>query len=167
ACLTRYEAWPVTAAALAAAALARWRRGESLVEATRAIARVAVYPALAIISFTIFSRVVIGAWFVSGGFFVPENKALGDAALAAREIGWGAQMLSGPILTWVGGVGIAIVVLRSAKAFALRSDAETVRSAEAFALRSDAAGARRAEALIAASLLATAAIPWAAFYRGH
>jgi len=167
ACLTRYEAWPVTAAALAAAALARWRRGESLAEATRAVARVAVHPALAIVSFTIFSRVVIGAWFVSGGFFVPENKALGDAALAAREIGWGAQMLSGPILTWVGGVGIAIVVLRSAKAFALRSDAETVRSAEAFALRSDAAGARRAEALIAASLLATAAIPWAAFYRGH
>ncbi|HKB10580.1 MAG TPA: phospholipid carrier-dependent glycosyltransferase [Vicinamibacterales bacterium] len=163
ACLTRYEAWPVTATALAAAAWLRWRRGDSLPESVRETARIACYPAIAIVGFAVFSRVVIGTWFVANGFFVPENKALGDAALAAKEIGWGVRMLSGPMLTWIGGIGIAIaagaalVPDRAAEAVSFRS--VRLRSPHAVALRPDAA--------IAASLLATAAIPWAAFYRGH
>jgi len=60
ACLTRYEAWPVTACALAAALWARWRGGESLRTAGRAIAQIALYPAVAILGFAIFSRVVQG-----------------------------------------------------------------------------------------------------------
>ena len=151
ACLTRYEAWPVTATALTAGALVRWRGGEPLADAVRGIARVAAYPAVAIVGFSIFSRVVIGEWFVSGGFFVPENKALGDAWLAAKEIGWGAQMLSGPALTWIGGIGIVVAVIGSG-----------------IALRRENPGELRiAEALMAVSPLAMAAIPWAAFYRGH
>ena len=151
ACLTRYEAWPVTATALTAGALVRWRGGEPLADAVRGIARVAAYPAVAIVGFSIFSRVVIGEWFVSGGFFVPENKALGDAWLAVKEIGWGAQMLSGPALTWIGGIGIVVAVIGSG-----------------IALRRENPGELRiAEALMAVSPLAMAAIPWAAFYRGH
>ena len=33
-----------------------------------------------------FSRVVVGAWFVGSDFFVPENKAIGDPLMAAKEI---------------------------------------------------------------------------------
>jgi hypothetical protein len=160
ACLTRYEAWPVTATALAAAVWVRWRDGEPLEESSRAVARVALCPAVAIVGFAIFSRVVIGAWFVSSGFFVPENKALGDAVLAAKEIGWGAQMLSGPMLTWLGAIGIGLAMIggalagRPATAGPLRR-----RSADAFALRG--------EALLVVPLLSMAAIAWAAFYRGH
>ena len=151
ACLTRYEAWPVMATALTAAGWVRWRAGEPLVDAVRGIARIALYPTVAIVGFSIFSRVVIGEWFVSGGFFVPENKALGDAWLAAKEIAWGAQRLSGPALTWIGGIGLVVAVVASV-----------------VALRRTHPGRRwTADALIAISPLAMAAIPWAAFYRGH
>jgi hypothetical protein len=153
ACLTRYEAWPVTAAALAAAAWTRWRRGQPLQTARREVGVIALYPAVAIAGFAIFSRVVIGQWFVGGDFFVPENKALGDAMLAAKEIGWGTVMLSGEALTWIGGAGLVIAL-----AWGL---AGAGRSADAVALR--VCG----PALIAVSLLTMAAVPWAAFYRGH
>jgi len=143
ACLTRYEAWPVTIAALAAAGWARWRRGQPATAAMRDVSTIAVYPAVAILAFAIFSRVVIGEWFVASGFFVPENKALGDPMLAAAEIGWGSRMLSGAALTWVGGAGAAVAVVIGL------------------------VNRRRADALIALSLLAMAAIPWAAFVKGH
>jgi hypothetical protein len=143
ACLTRYEAWPVTVSALIAAAWTRWRRGQPLASALRAASAVAVYPAVAIVVFAIFSRVVVGAWFVGSDFFVPENKALGDPMTAAAEIGWGAQMLSTHALTWIGGAGIALAVL-----VGLVSRA-------------------RAGALTVLALLGMAAIPWAAFLNGH
>src|SRR5262249_44620328 len=94
ACLTRYEAWPLTCAALAIAVFVRWRESETPVEfiefigACRAVARIALYPFVAVVGFAIFSRVVIGEWFVASGFFVPENKAQGDLMLAMKEIAW-------------------------------------------------------------------------------
>ena len=143
ACLTRYEAWPVTASALAAAAWTRWRRDHPLPAMVRDIAGIAVYPTLAIVGYAIFSRVVIGEWFLAGGFFVPENKALGDPMMAAAEIGWGTRMLSGAPLTWLGAAGIAI------------------------ALGLGLASRRRADMLMVVALLAMAAIPWTAFLDGH
>jgi hypothetical protein len=86
ACLTRYEAWPVTTVALAGAAWARWRRGEAIGAVARDVGRVALYPALALVAFAIFSRIVGGHWFVSGDFFVAENKALGDRWLAVKAV---------------------------------------------------------------------------------
>jgi hypothetical protein len=143
ACLTRYEAWPVTFCALAAAAFARWRLGDSSRTAILGVGRVALFPALAIVGFVIFSRIVIGEWLVPRGFFVPENKALGDPVVAAKEIGWGVRESSGPLLV---ALGIAGTVLLAALAFASR---------------------RRAFALIPVSLVAMAAIPWTAFLDGH
>ena len=143
ACLTRYEAWPVTASALALTAIARWRAGHRLPDAVRAALSIAVYPVLAIVAFAIFSRVVIGQWLVTSGFFVPENKAIGDAPLVAREIAWGTATLSSEPLVWIAVAGLvatAIVAL---------------------------ADRRRAHALVVIALVATAAIPFAAFYRGH
>jgi hypothetical protein len=143
ACLTRYEAWPVMAVALAGAAWARWRRGEAIDIVARKVGRVALYPAVALVAFAIFSRIVGGHWFVGGDFFVPENKALGDPWLAAKEIAWGTRMLSGPLLVTFGVTGLGVVV-----ALGLTSRA-------------------RASAIVAASLVAMAAIPWAAFVKGH
>ena len=143
ACLTRYEAWPVTAVALAGAAFARWRRGETIGAVARAVGRVALYPALALAAFAIFSRIVGGHWFVGSDFFVPENKALGDAWLAVKEIAWGTRALSGPLLVTIGLAGFGVVVV-----LGLASRA-------------------RASAIVAASVVAMAAIPWAAFVKGH
>jgi hypothetical protein len=142
-CLTRYEAWPVTAAALTLAAWAIWRRSGSPGLAIRAAAAVAIYPSVAIIGFTVFSRVVIGEWFVSDGFFVPENKARGDLMLAVREIAWGTRMLGGAALVWVGLAGVAALAVLGL------------------------VSRRRVEAIIAVALGATAATPLVAFYKGH
>jgi len=143
ACLTRYEAWPVTATALAFAVWACGRRGEALDTAVRRIGRIALYPAVALIAFVIFSRIVVGRWFVSGDFFVPENKALADPWLAAKEIAWGVRMLSGPLLYVIGLFGF--VGLLAIGAF----------------------NRARASALVVVSVVAMAAIPWAAFVKGH
>ena len=97
ACLTRYEAWPVTGSALVAAVWVRWRRGDSIGDATVRVSLIAFYPAVAIVAFAIFSRVVVGQWFVSSDFFVPENKALGHPLVAIDEIAWGTRMLSGAL----------------------------------------------------------------------
>ena len=129
--------------ALAAAVWTRWRRGQPLTLAMRDVGAIAIYPAIAIAGFAIFSRVVVGAWFVGSDFFVPENKALHDPLLAAKEIGWGARMLSGAMLTWIGGAGIAIGVIVGV------------------------ASRARADALTVAALVGMAAVPWTAFLDGH
>ena len=114
ACLTRYEAWPVTAAALAGVVWTRWRDGAPLDAALRETARVAVYPAAAVLAFTLFSRIVVGQWLVTGDFFVPENKALGDPVLAAKELAWGTRSLSGELLLWTGVAGFAWLIVAGA-----------------------------------------------------
>jgi hypothetical protein len=143
ACMTRYEAWPVTAASLTAAVWTRWRRGDTLDTAIRRVAAIARYPVLAILGFVIFSRVVIGEWFVASGFFVPENKSLGLPVLAAAEVWWGAHALSGSLVIVVGTIGVVALLL-----LGLFSR-------------------RRADALVVLSLAATAALPWSAFVKGH
>ena len=143
ACLTRYEAWPVTYAALAGAFWVRWRRGDSLTAALRRVLGVAIYPTAALLAFAVFSRVVVGKWFVSTDFFVPENKALGLPMVAIDEIIWGARELSGHV----------VIVLAVAGCLTLLIAGLFVR--------------RHASALIALSLGATAAVPWAAFVDGH
>jgi len=107
----------------------------------RKVGAIALYPAVAIAGFAIVSRVVVGQWFVGDDFFVPENKALGDATLALKEIGWGTVMLSGEALAWIGGAGLVIAL--------------------AWGMW------KRNGAPIVVSLAMMAAIPWAAFYRGH
>jgi hypothetical protein len=143
ACLTRYEAWPVTVGALVAAAWARWRRDAAAADVRRGVASIALYPALAIGSFLIVGRVVGGEWFVASGFFVPENKALGDPMLAAAEVGWAARTLSGTALLTAGVGGAGVMLARGL-------------------------GRRRgADALVPLALPGMAAIPWAAFVNGH
>jgi hypothetical protein len=143
ACLTRYEAWPVTYVALATAAWARWRRGEPIGAALRRAGGVAAYPTAALVGFAVFSRVVVGSWIVQGDFFVPENKAQGLPLAAAGEIVWGMTQLSSRTLVALAGAGF------------------TCLAAAGFLVR------RHARSLIPLSLCATAAVPWLAFLDGH
>jgi len=143
ACLTRYEAWPVTFAALGAAAWARWRQGDPAAIAARRVGAIALFPIAAIAGFLVFSRVVIGEWFVASGFFTPDNAALGDPVKSAAEIWYGLHSLSGLLLVAVAAAGAAALMMLG-----------LVKNGWP-------------PALIVLSLAATAALPWLAFIEGH
>jgi hypothetical protein len=142
ACLTRYEAWPVTIGSLIAAVWVLWRRGVSVRSSGRAIGAVAVYPLAAIIGFSVFSRIVIGSWFASG-FFVPENPAQGHPLEAINQIVWGLHELSGSGVLLAAIAGLLVLAGSS-----LLASAHAVR-------------------LLPLALLGTAAVPWSAFVDGH
>jgi hypothetical protein len=142
ACLTRYEAWPVTAAAVPLAAWARWRAGRSVRDSLRDVAPIALPPLLTALSFMTFSRIVVGQWFVSSGFFVPDPK-FATPLRAATAIWQGVLGLSGPVLVGVAAAGLIAMTLIAVL------------------------DRRRADVLVALSLAASAALPWLAFMRGH
>jgi hypothetical protein len=143
ACLTRYEAWPVTCSALLIAAWALNRAGVAWRESLRHISAIAMVPVSAVAVFGIFSRIVIGEWFVAGGFFVPENTALGHPLESLKQIAWGIHALSGTALLVVSVAGLAGLLM---VACFQRS---------------------RAWVAIPLSIAAAASLPWIAFLDGH
>jgi hypothetical protein len=142
ACLTRYEAWPVTIAALAVAVAAMRQRGCTWREAVGEVGAIAVYPLGAIGLFSVFSRIVVGSWFASG-FFVPENPAQGHPYEALEQIVWGLRELSGVGVLAAAGIGATVLLVR-----ALRNGA-------------------RVSDLLPLTLLGMAAVSWVAFFDGH
>jgi hypothetical protein len=143
ACLTRYEAWPLTAAALAIALLALWRRGLSVRAAALRVAAVAVYPTVAVLLFLVQSRLTVGEWFVTGGFYVPDNADTGRPFKTVGSIWWASHHLNGYgvlLFATAGAILTAIVGVRKRAP---------------------------AGALVAMALAATAALPWYAFFSGH
>jgi len=94
ACLTRYEAWPVTVSALVAAAWTRWRRGEALASALREAAAVAAYPAIA-----------VGAWIGIRG--ATHRYSLFDYCATV-----GAMVALSVPTFWFGLIGIYIFTLK-------------------------------------------------------
>jgi hypothetical protein len=144
ACLTRYEAWPITAAILALAFAVLVRRGCRWTDALRQVAHLALWPAVAIAIFSANSRWVVGTWFVPGDFFEPNNtEALGRPLVAWRQVREGLTRLAGDTLPRTGYVGAALVAWA------------WYRSRE------------RAPLVLLLSLLAAAAIPMAAYAQGH
>ncbi len=143
ACMTRYEAWPVAAALIGLAGLSLLRRGVPARRAAVACARLAIYPAAAVLLFVANSRWTTGHWFLTSGFFVAENEAQGQAWLALDQIRKGTYDLSGWMLVWPAYASAALVVL----AF--------VRSA------------RTASLATVLALTAAAALPWYAYVNGH
>jgi hypothetical protein len=131
--LTRYEGWCI-AAALCAVLVVVWRRE------FRRVVEVAAYPLTAIALFLLLSWGATGAWFVTSGFFVPDNPARHAPLAVAASIFESVVSLGGRTLVAaaiVGAVSLAIA-------------------------------ARRRVALIAPlALVASAALPAAAFYQGH
>lgn len=142
ACLTRFEAWPVSGAAVTAAVWARWRGGRSLRDAVLEVAPLALYPVGTALAFAIFSRVVVGQWFVSSGFFVPDPTHAGPLG-AVDAIRAGIVALSNRWWLWGGAVGVVILAARG--------------------LRIAAA----AHGLVAVAVGAAMAVPWVAFAQGH
>ena len=143
ACLTRYEAWPVTAAAITAAAWSRWRHAHSLSSSIRVVLALSLFPLAAIAAFVMFSRVVVGEWFVTGGFFVPQARSLGRPTIVIGDMLWGVRALAGTAVMLAGAGGLCIVAGRGL----IHRD----RSGE----------------LVALTLIMTAALPFIAFLDGH
>jgi hypothetical protein len=144
ACLTRYEAWGITAAVTALSLLVLLRRGVPLVAAASASMRLAAWPVVAIVIFSMNSRWVVGEWVVTGGFFVPENvEALGHPIAAWRQLTDGLRLLSGSALAWCGYAGAALLVFDYARS----------RS--------------RASLVLLLALAAAAALPMYAYLQGH
>jgi len=141
ACLTRYDAWPVTVIALAGAVLTR-RASRSFAGAVAQVMPIALYPMATIAGFLLFSRVVGGQWFASG-FFVPENPAIGHPGAAANQILTGVRSLGGNWTTVVALVGLLGLLARG-----LLIDAGALT-------------------LVALAPAAAAAVPWVAFFQGH
>jgi len=140
---TRYEAWAVIGAALAAAGYATWRRGSGTATLLRRLSRLGVWPALAVAIFVVNSRITVGAWFVSDGFFVPDPTYAHQPLRTLLGIWWGTHQLSG--------YAIEAVALGAAAVIAWRSLS-----------RRD-----QAPLLITLALFAAAAVPVVAFYDGH
>lgn len=143
ACLTRYEAWPMTAAAGLVAWLVLVRNGAGLVGATRAALRVGVWPLGGVVLFLVLSKATVGAWLVTGGFYEPNNPAYRVPVKALVQVGWGLGRVGGWPVAWAGAAGAVIVLLRGL----VRKD----RQAEWFAL----------------ALAGCAALPFYAFVSGH
>jgi hypothetical protein len=141
--LTRYEAWPFTAAALIASGLARWRRTGDGAAALRGALRLALYPTIAAAAFVVNSRLSTGAWFVTGGFYVPDPALEGKPLAVSAAVWWGTRELGSWTLALIAPVAILFVAWRGTRS---RRDATW---------------------LVALSLVAVAALSWYAFFEGH
>ncbi len=143
ACLTRYEAWPIVGSAMAVAAWVKWRMGSPLSSVAGSMARLACYPAGAVLFFMGMSFASIGEWFVTGGFYVPDLALQGQPLVVVEEILDGLATLGGARLVLAAEIAVLILVI--------------------------AAVWRRASSglLFPLTLLASAALPFYAFVSGH
>ena len=101
--LTRYEAWPISAALVLLTALARPRA-----ERLRTFARLALGPAAAAVTFLAIGRITLGQ-FSDTSFFVPDNPAAGRLVETLREIYRGLIELAGAPVVIAAALGVAIV----------------------------------------------------------
>ena len=111
ACLTRYEAWPITAAALALALAVFVRAG---MPARAALSRVAVlgtYPAAAVLAFMVLSRLTVGSWLVTGGFFEVDQSMYHQPTAALRAVWEGVRHLNGSLMTTFSMVGLIVLLV--------------------------------------------------------
>lgn len=111
-CLTRYEGWLIAGAAVVCSGVALWRKGYPLRFVADRTARLALYPVATILAFAVHSRLSIGQWLVTGGFFVPDNPAMGNPWLAVAETFWGTRVLAGYTLTMIGFTAGGVIAIR-------------------------------------------------------
>jgi hypothetical protein len=109
--LTRYEAWPITAATLGLSAWAWWRTGVSVRRLAPVYAHLALFPLLAATGFMLFSRITVGEWFVSGGFFVPDPKLQGQPLVVLRQMREGLDELGGTVLIRTALASLVAIIL--------------------------------------------------------
>ncbi len=168
ACLTRYEAWPIVGTAMALAAWVKWRRGARLAQVAASMARLARYPAGAVLFFMGMSFASIGEWFVTGGFYVPDPKLQGQPVVVVEAILEGVADLGGPRLVLAAGMAAAVLLVA-----AVTLKQETKRSGVTSFLQSMAPDlltsckTHPAALVMPLALLASAALPFYAFVSGH
>jgi hypothetical protein len=107
--LTRYEAWPVIVAAIVLAFAVLLKRGWTFASAARAVRGLALWPMWAIAAFLVNGKITVGSWFVSSGFFVAENPAMGHPWLAWTQVWDGLVRLAGPVLPWLAVVSVVVL----------------------------------------------------------
>ena len=93
--------------------------------------------------FLVQSRLTVGHWFVTGGFYVPDNPDIGRPFKSLGSIWWACHRLN----------GYGVLVFAVAGAVFTTATGLTRRT--------------HAAALVALALAATAALPWYAFFNGH
>ena len=140
---TRYEAWPVVAAVIAAALYAMWRRGWARPVALAESARLSAWPLAAVLIFVLNSRLTTGEWFVSGGFYELDPLYEGQALRGVLAVWWGTHRLSGYVLESAGLLAAGWLCASAARS------------------------RHHAPRLIPLALLAAALLPLLAFYEGH
>lgn len=140
---TRYEAWPVVALALPAALFAAWRLGASSDALARRAWRLGVWPAAAVALFMVDSRITVGDWLVSGGFYVPDPLYEGQLVRSLLAVWWGTHQLSTRATEIIACAAGAFFVVR---AMTRRADARL---------------------LVPVAFAACALLPAVAFYAGH
>jgi hypothetical protein len=143
ACMTRYEAWPICAAIAILSLAVLLRRGMPPSAALSRLARLVAYPGAAVLLFLLNSRWTTGAWFVSSGFFIAENEAIGRPLVAWDQVVEGVYRLSSVVTVWTAYASAAAIVA----AYALSR--------------------ARASVALALALAASAALPWYAYFEGH
>jgi hypothetical protein len=110
---TRYEAWPILAAAIGAAVWILWRKGHPPRLVARQTLRLAVWPAAAVLVFLALSKITVGEWFVTGGFYERDPTYDAQAIKTLLAIWWGTHRLSGYVIEIVGLAAAAWIVWRA------------------------------------------------------
>jgi len=143
ACLTRYEAWPITAAAIVLAAIALVRMGATPLYAATRVGAFTWLPAAAVVAFMILSRLTVGSWLVTSGFFDVDPATYHQPVAVLGAVWFGLRGLNGDVMTTFAAIGCLVSV------------SSLVRSRSSSHL------------LIVLSLGACAALPLYAFWNGH
>ena len=140
---SRYEAWPVIAAAIGAALFAAWRGHVPAGALVRRALNLIVWPAAAVLLFVINSRITVGSWFVTDGFFVPDPGYQGQVGRSLIAVWWGSHELSTTTTATLALLGATLIGVRAIMG---RTDAPM---------------------LVPLALLAAGALPFYAFHAGH
>jgi hypothetical protein len=143
ACLTRFEAWPISAAIAACAAVSMKLKGLSWITATARAAVLAAYPIAAIGAFMALGRATVGHWLVTDGFYQIDPSTYHRLLTGVRYVGAAIVSLNG-LGTVTIGIAALLVLVR-----AIMRDRQ------------------RAPMLVALALAACAVLPLYAFWNGH
>jgi hypothetical protein len=141
--MTRYEAWPFLALLGLATIGARWRAGEGVRRGVHDVTLLAAVPAAALAWFLVHSKVTVGAWFVTGGFYVPDPTYQGNAVTVTGAVWWGLRQLGSEVLARASAIALAAVVI-----WWWRRQLP-------------------ASAILLVAWVGVAALPWYAFFEGH
>jgi hypothetical protein len=137
------------------------RRGWAWPAAGRAVRGLALWPLWALAAFLVNSKVSVGAWVISSGFFVAENPALGHPWLAWTQVWEGLVRLMGPVLPWIAVTSLATVVVFCL--FPRQGDGPVGRGDRNGATVDDS----RPALVLVLALAACAALPLYAYFKGH